>query len=118
MGAAPGGGSAEDDFSGGTSQRPVASARMGKQPPLLSWEVIKELLMSLETLVWKRFSAPPGLGRRGHVTRPALCGVRASPPAPEGTGHSSCGESEASQKEAGSFPGHTGRGDIKHRLPD
>lgn len=75
VGAAPGGGSAEDDFSGGTSQRPVASARMGKQPPLLSWEVIKELLMSLETLVWKRFSAPPGLGRRGHVTRPALCGV-------------------------------------------
>lgn len=81
VGTAPGGSSAcclsgaEDDFSGGTSRRPVAGAHMGKQPPLLSWEVIKELLMSLETLVWKRLCAPPGLGRGGHVTRPALCGV-------------------------------------------
>lgn len=81
VGTAPGGSSAyrlsgaEGDFSGGTLRRPVAGAHMGKQPPLLSWEVIKELLMSLETLVWKRFSAPPGLGRGGHVTRPALCGV-------------------------------------------
>ena len=60
---------------GPSLQSPVTGAHMDKQPPLLSREVIKELLMPLEMLVWKRFSTRPGLGSRGGITRPALRGV-------------------------------------------
>lgn len=82
------------------------AAHMGKQSPLLPREVIKELLMSLEMLVWKMFSTPPGLGRRGSVLRPVLRGViRLFLQPLKALGHSSCGESEASHKEAGSLPG-------------
>ena len=86
--------------------KPCDRYRVDKQPPLLSWEVIKELLMSLQMLVWKRFSTPPGLGRSGSITKPALWGViRLFLQLLKELGHSSCAESEASHKEAGSFPG-------------
>lgn len=56
-------------------------------------------------LVWKRFSAPPGFGRSS-IDRPALWGViRLFLQPLKELGHSSCGESEAGHKEAGSFPG-------------
>lgn len=56
-------------------------------------------------LVWKRFSAPPGLGRSS-IARPALWGViRLFLQPLKELGHSSCGETEAGHKEAGSFPG-------------
>lgn len=89
-----------------SSQSPVTAAYMDKQPPLLPRDVIKELLMSLEMLVWKRFSTPPGLGRRGSILGPALRGViRLFPQPLRALGHSSYEESEASHKEAGSLPG-------------
>lgn len=52
----------------------MTGARKDKQPLLLSREVIKELLMSLEMLVWKRFSTRPGLGSGSSIARPALWG--------------------------------------------
>lgn len=86
----------------------MTGARKDKQPLLLSREVIKELLMSLEMLVWKRFSTRPGLGSGSSIARPALWGGSRLFLPLEEPGHSPRREAEPAAKTQAASQGKRG----------